>query len=705
MSETTQTHDLNETDDRIAYTKSGRREPYRPSRRRLLESLTVGGSVLLAGCGQVNAPDSNGTETGTSATTGQVEDQTFRAPIRANVPNKTSFFFGGMLMHGSGPIQRQAYGPVVKEPASWPLRRFLRESGVWVSGGLAPTPQTQIQYNWIEEPIKITPTEVTLRIRDDAKWSDGHPVTGKDLAYIPLRRSLEGWASVPQYAPDAEQKPERVEFAFDDFHVRDKSVTYESSDGYFADFWDVSFAFWFGWLTFPTFEPTHLEPFDSYTDDIIDMACRAQAGEIQPWYVKGRNRDKGVQSLVLEHLTDPEWVRKFTKPNNVLSTGPWDLVEMAGTEFRFAPNSHHRHVDGLNFDSFVFEVTESTDRIRAALKADELDYGAPGITPKSVVDSFPDSIKEVRLPAAGDALQVNFDHPGFRQREVRMAVLYALDRTAIANNIHRSLATPVQTPGATRDNEFVNQDWIDENLTTYPHDRERAAGLMRDTGYTRDGEQWIGPEGTPFTLTLMTPSSPPKWEPTVASQLTEFGIDTTVQTLDPSVFLDRRDKGGFAIWSAQTSGFIDLWYGGVTKDDAFMIHPDEQYKTGEFTDGGIPQPRSKERWSTFTLEAPPVGEPDGPLREYPTGIWALSNWTNPSQEEYVRRIKKSMWLVNWFLPTIRLTRRQKHLFVDAGNWDWPTESATWQSFLNGNVQPTEQVLRHWGLRANTDSTK
>lgn len=206
MTDNSQTHDRTEIDDCIASTDAGRGGSYRPSRRRLLESLTVGGSVLLTGCGQMNAPDSNPTETGTSATTGQAVDQTFRAPIRGNIPKKTSFFFGGMTMHGGGPIQNQAYAPLVKEPASWTMRRFLRESGAWVSGGLAPSPETQINYNWIEEPMTITPKEVTLKIRDDAKWSDGHPVKGKDLAYLPLRRSLEGWGGASPVCAGGERE-------------------------------------------------------------------------------------------------------------------------------------------------------------------------------------------------------------------------------------------------------------------------------------------------------------------------------------------------------------------------------------------------------------------------------------------------------------------------------------------------------------------
>lgn len=229
-------------------------------------------------------------------------------------------------------LQNTAYAGVVKEPASFNLRRFLRESGVWISGRLVPGPNKQIQYNWMKKPIKITPTEVTFRIRDDAKWSDGHPITGKDLAFIPIALTLRQYFSPPMYSPETTDEPERVRFAFDDFEIEEKSVTYRSSAGHFERFWDLNIAFNLGTVFFPTLSPTHIEPFDAYADAVIETARRAQAGEIHPWYKRGYG-DPHRDSLIQEYLAHPEYVKKFSKPENVLSTGPWNLVDLRETDF------------------------------------------------------------------------------------------------------------------------------------------------------------------------------------------------------------------------------------------------------------------------------------------------------------------------------------------------------------------------------------
>lgn len=97
------------------------------------------------------------------------------------------------------------------------------------------------------------------------------------------------------------------------------------------------------------------------------------------------------------------YVAKCSKPENVVATGAWDLVEMKGSQaFVFEPNPHHRNTDASNVERMILECTPSAERERAALKADRLDYAAPGPTPQSVVDSLPTNITQVLIPGTID---------------------------------------------------------------------------------------------------------------------------------------------------------------------------------------------------------------------------------------------------------------------------------------------------------------
>lgn len=299
---------------------------------------------------------------------------------------------------------------------------------------------------------------------------------------------------------------------------------------------------------------------------------------------------------------------------------------------------------------------------------------------------------------------MNFNHPALGSRKVRLAIMYALDQATIAKNIHPSVAVPITTPGGDmwRATLYASQDWIDQTLNSYQQDLKRASNLMDEAGYIKDTGQRVDTDGEPLTLTLPTPTSPPTWEPAVASQLSEFGINTTVKTLDENVFNNRRDQGKFAIWSANTS-FLDIWRNAATKPEKYGIYPEEQFETGEFSAEGSPIPRTEERWRVFTIQAPPVGQPNGKLKEYHPAALALLNETNPPPQEYRRRGKVGMWLANWYLPTIPINKRYVQHFIDGANWQWPTETIMWKNFTEGTSPSPKALLGDLEIRANSDN--
>lgn len=678
------------------------------SRRHLLQSMMMGGSIALAGCSLFQSQSANDAD-GEFSTS-----QTFRAPTE-NDPAKTTFYRNGPT------LQDTAYAVVAKEPASPDLRRFLRPPGMWINYPDSLQPDGDLQYTWIDKPIEVTPNEITLTIREDAKWSDGHPITGKDLALLPIEWTLRKWF-VPAYAPDS-QTPSELDRAgefvlasFDDFQIGDKSVTYRSSDGYFENFWKQIIVYWTGSILFPL-SPTHITPFEAYADEVTETARRAQAGEIYPWYRprKGFTGDPNRKSLIEEHLTQAKYVRKFSKPSNVFSTGAWDLVEFDGKDFVFEPNPHHPAAETINFETVRLGYAPSVTRERASLKANRLDYASPGITPQTVIDGLPDNIKYLRVPGrGGNTLKLNFDHPAMGTREVRLALMYALDKTAIAKNIHQSATVPVTTPGGdTWDaTDYVSRNWIDENLTTYTQDREQAASLMAEAGYTKDSGQWINRAGEALTLTLPTTSSQPKWEQTVASQLDKFGINTQIQTLPESVLEERLEKGEFPIWANEPHGLrssvankLLIFLVAAKQPEQFGIFPEEQYKTGEFSNNGTPIPQTEKRYRVFTIKAPPVGQPDGPLQEYNPAALGLFVHTNPPKEELRRRGIIGMWLANWFLPTIPINKQYTQHFIDDAHWLWPTDTTSWRSFINGDdrFRRPKALLGNMTLRANPDN--
>lgn len=683
--------------------------PATHSRRRLLQTLVTSGSLLLAGCGQGDSGTSPGTAdgqaTGTPGANGlrHVSGQTFRAPIEDD-PSKTTF----LARHDLRPASLYGW-----DYPSYSLQRFLWETGVWPDSIWVGT--GDIHYTWIEKPIEITPTEITISLRDDARWSDGQRITGRDIAIIPVSLSLRRLFP-PYYAQEDTNEPRDIYSAFDGFELPNQSVTYRSSAGHFDIFWDHHIKKRLGTFYGPHYVPTHLEPYDAYANAVIETARRAQQGEITPW--KQGSDAPSKRDLVQEYIRDIQYAEKFGKAENVVTTGAWDLVKMGGAqEFVFEKNEHHRNADRINFETLVLEYTPSdtaATRQHAALKADRLDYGS-AVTPQSVAESFPDHITQLQVPGdiyTGNELEITLNHPGMGDRAVRAAIMYALNHEAIAKNIHQSTALPVENPG--RDcwdsTEWASQDWLDTNLITYETNREKATTLMLEAGFTRDGNQWISPDGKPLELTIATKTDTPRWEPTVASQLSEFGIPTSVRSLSETEFSTRTDAGDFSLWIDDTASMtntapnmLGIWYHALRKPGKYGIYPKEQFVTGDFSVGGEPVPKTEERWSDFTIEAPPVGEPDGPLREYTPAVLPLAIWTNPPEAEFRRRVKTGMWLANWFLPILPITKKLEQHFIDEAHWLWPTDTPSWKHFTGEGFRTRGGLFASGTVHANPDN--
>lgn len=667
--------------------------------------------MALAGCGQFESSNSTGPKGNEPST------QTFRAPIEQD-PANTSVYISGL-----SDIISSAFATTVKENASGRLHRFLREDGLWTDGLFAGA---DIEYTWLEEPIEITPTEVTLRIRDDAWWSDGHKITGKDVAVGALSLHIRQ-GRPPFYADDEKDTPVNIYGAFDDFEISDQSVTYRSSQGFFDDFWEWTVRTEYGnsqSSTARSIFPTHIEPYDGYADAVIEAVHRAQQGEIDPWkevmpWEEEESADPHRKSIAKKHLDDEKYVAKFSKADNVLATGAWDLVEFRGSEaFVFEKNQHHRNAEAINFEKFILEYTPGTNRRHAALKADHLDYGS-AVTPQPVVKSLPDKISQLLVPGnlySGNELGLNFDHPALRKREVRMAIMYALNHDAIATNIHPTAAEAVMTPGGDcwDATNYVSQEWIDENLRTYTTNQEKAVTLMREAGYFKEGGQWVDADGSQVTLTLPTPNDTPRWEPTVASQLSEFGIETSVRTLNATEFSDRKNNTEFNIWPTilksvtnKAAATLFPWYYAPMKGRTYGIngvYPKEQFKTGNFSRSSVPIPRTEERWRAFSIKAPPIGQPDGHLKEYHPSALSLFLYTNPPEEKFRRRVKIGMWLANWFLPTIPINKTMEQHFIDEENWKWPKETQSWQAFTSGGPRTSTGIFASGQIGANLNGS-
>ncbi len=125
-----------------------------------------------------------------------------------------------------------------------------------------------------------------------------------------------------------------------------------------------------------------------------------------------------------------------------------------------------------------------------------------------------------------------------------------------------------------------------------------AAELLERAGFKKNGNQWVKPDGTPFSITLLVEGDQrpvmTRAGTMIAQQWRQFGIDAKTQAY-PSDFFPRVESGDFEAaiaWSVETWGghpdlsfFLDSWH------SEFLKPPGERQP-----------PRNRQRWSNPELD-------------------------------------------------------------------------------------------------------
>jgi peptide/nickel transport system substrate-binding protein len=141
-------------------------------------------------------------------------------------------------------------------------------------------------------------------------------------------------------------------------------------------------------------------------------------------------------------------------------------------------------------------------------------------------------IRVLRPPTySGAALKFNFGElTHFLDKRVRQALAHAIDREQAGFVSLADSGIAVQYMSGMSDNLVPN--WMDEasvgELNQYEYDVEKAAALLEEAGWTKDGDMWMDPDGNEAAYDLTFPAEFADYSATgtnVAEQLTAFGFN------------------------------------------------------------------------------------------------------------------------------------------------------------------------------------
>lgn len=525
--------------------------------------------------------------------------------------------------------------------------------------------------------VEIAPDEMVVTVREDAGWSNGDPVRGRDVAPLTMAARL---ASQRPLADAPDDDPDRPIDAVTGVEWSDRTARLVSEGDWFGTFMDQELwglvtrlhtARQDGGATGGVVQHTGLTPYDAWFDRLVGLWEAAQDGDTSLW-----TGDATLIGELVEALPAPpgdSWYEHFHDPANCAVTGAFTPARIDPQLIVLEPNPHFYAADRVSVDHVLFPVRRSMEFQWLALESGQRDYLRREVLPETA-DSAPDNMEQRRVPApSGLALAVNHQTPPYDDRTVRQAIYYAIDTAQIAENANPARYDGVTTPGAhpARAGELLDESFVADTLTTYPFDTDRAAERMEAAGYRRTEGTWVDGDGTTVEVPIAIRGPDDSVALSVDEQLSSFGLATTEVDAE-------RDPAGRrpAAWSIREGagvmfpavGRLYAWlveleerareFGVVPMDQ--IEAADYEAGTGVLT-GGI---------DAFTIEAPPVGEPDGPLRSWSAPRLARTCARAGSREEYVETLETLAWLYNWHLPVLPIANAAQQHFVNVADWDW-----------------------------------
>lgn len=347
--------------------------------------------------------------------------------------------------------------------------------------------------------ISADGTVITMKLRDDLKWSDGQPITADDFIFT-YQMTIDPKNAV------ATTHPYEAEVM--------KSVTAPDPQTVVITF-VKPFAPWMG-LLWKGLLPKHI---------------------LQPVVEKDGTLDKA------------EWNRAPT-----VGCGPYNFKEWESGSFaRFVANDSYWLGKPKIDEIFIRFVPDDASQV-AALKAGDGDLGT-FISYPDIADLEKAGVQVVAaFSGYNEGIYFNQDpktaNPAMLDEKVRQAIAMAIDRESLTKDLLLGRTKPAAS-------DWDNMPYVDPTLKPWPYDPEKAKQLLDEAGWKdTNGDGTRDKDGKELVLKYGTTTREIRkdTQAVLQQQLAAVGVKVDLLNFDSDVFF-----GSFADNGPAATGQLDMW--------------------------------------------------------------------------------------------------------------------------------------------------
>lgn len=285
----------------------------------------------------------------------------------------------------------------------------------------------------------------------------------------------------------------------------------------------------------------------------------------------------GSLPVLPKHLLEGKDIVKSELGRKPVGMGPYKLSKWTpGSDVVL--ESNHEYFEGRPYiNKYVYRVIPDPATMFLELQAGGVDW--MGLTPlqysrQTQSKYFETNFNKFRYPVfAYTYMGFNLKHPWFKDKRVRQAIAYTVDKDELVHGVLFGLGKAATGP-------YVPNTWpYNPDVKKYEYNPDKAMELLSEAGWRdSDGDGILDKDGRPFEFTILTNmgnSLRMKTATIIQWRLAMVGIKVNIRALEWSTFINefldkRRFEAVVLGWSIGLDpDQFDIWHSSKTKEKEF----------------------------------------------------------------------------------------------------------------------------------------
>lgn len=348
----------------------------------------------------------------------------------------------------------------------------------------------------------------TFHLRKDLKFSDGSPLTADDVAFtltLLHDKAYEGEIDISQYAVKGGKE-----------YKEGKATSIEGIQ---------------------VVDPQTIK---ITTEKVNSQTLTALGGPVLSKAYYGKDYKQNTSLDYLKEL--------YGKP---IAAGPYKFEKyIPGQEVRFVANENY-YAGKPKIPNFIYKITAGDTKLQL-FQTGEVDYTGLGTGDEILEQAKGLQFANIQIETAASFsyIYMNNNKPYLKDKKVRQALIYGLDRKKYVDTALKGYGTVANVPI-----HPTSWAYTEEGVNKYEYDKEKAKKLLDEAGWKVGSDGVREKDGQKLKLSYFGPSSAKDSDlliPIAKENYKEIGVEFNPEFMDFNTMLSKVNKGDYDLASVST---------------------------------------------------------------------------------------------------------------------------------------------------------